>query len=79
MSINQSDTQYFFSLGIDYGECGVLYQQSSSSVILTSECGRRVQIPATRLRPFVTSLGIKGRFRMTVNRANKIIAFEKMR
>ncbi len=79
MSINQSDTQYFFSLGIDYAECGVLYQQNANSVILTSECGKRVQIPATRLRPFVSSIGIKGRFRMLINAQNKIIAFEKIR
>jgi hypothetical protein len=48
------------------------------TVVVTATTGERVQIPSTRLRPFVEPTGIKGRFCLTVNNENKIQSFERV-
>ncbi|WP_083928559.1 DUF2835 family protein [Salinimonas chungwhensis] len=69
---------YFFSLAATYRECEKLYRSPGGNILLTSESGHRVQVPCATLRPFLTSIGIHGRFRLTVSPANKIIRFEKI-
>ncbi|MBD3584487.1 DUF2835 domain-containing protein [Salinimonas sp. HHU 13199] len=69
---------YFFSLAADYQECEKLYRGPGVNIVLTAESGHRVQVPCHSLRPFVTSSGIRGRFRLTVNEANKLVRFEKI-
>ncbi|WP_231130154.1 DUF2835 family protein [Alteromonas mediterranea] len=47
-------------------------------VVMVSESGLSVQVPTNRLRQFVTSQGIKGRFRMVVDINKKIKSFERL-
>jgi hypothetical protein len=47
-------------------------------VVMVSESGISVQVPTNRLRQFVTSDGIKGRFRMIVDANKKIKSFERL-
>ncbi len=69
---------YYFQLSVSYTECEALYQPSLKNVIMTADSGHRVQIPTSRLRPFVTSLGLKGYFRLTISPQNKILLFERL-
>lgn len=76
----QTDKQiYFFTLSVPYVQCEALYQQGLPDVVVTAENGKRIQIPCVRLRPFIDSRGLVGRFRLTVNANNKIEAFERVR
>ncbi|MDU0355186.1 DUF2835 family protein [Paraglaciecola aquimarina] len=45
---------------------------------MTDESGKRIQLPVLNLRPFVSPIGIKGRFRLIVDENNKLKSFEKI-
>ncbi|WP_394220267.1 DUF2835 family protein [Alteromonas gracilis] len=77
-SISPSDSVFYFSINASYSQCEVLYAPSKPDVVMVSESGLSVQVPTNRLRQFVTSNGIKGRFRMIVNADKKIKSFEKV-
>ncbi|UAA37152.1 DUF2835 domain-containing protein [Paraneptunicella aestuarii] len=69
---------YFFNISLSYPECENLYQPGINSVLIRSESGERVQLPTSNLRPFVSRIGIKGRFRLVINAQNKVESFEKI-
>ena len=69
---------FFFNLNISYLECRVFYTGQLSNVLLIAENGKTVQVPTHNLRRFVTSTGLKGRYRLLVNHANKIVSFEQI-
>ncbi|QKQ28327.1 DUF2835 domain-containing protein [Candidatus Reidiella endopervernicosa] len=49
------------------------YNGSARNVITRSFDGRRVQFPASSLRPFVTHKGISGTFELRFDQNNKLI------
>ncbi|MDC0612319.1 DUF2835 domain-containing protein [Vibrio sp.] len=69
---------YYFSLHISYVDFHQLYTGAASTVLVTTENGLRLQLPASRLRPFLSQLGIRGRFKLSVDNHNKIIAIESI-
>lgn len=77
--IEQTDSVFYFSISVPYTQCEALYSPSVPHVVMVAESGVRVQVPTGRLRQFITSDGVKGRFRMIVNQHNKIKSFERMR
>ncbi|MCU7554169.1 DUF2835 domain-containing protein [Alteromonas sp. ASW11-19] len=78
-NILPTDKVYFFSISVPYHMCEALYQSPNPAVVLTAENGVRVQVPTSRLRQFIGSNGVNGRFRMVVNAKNKIRSFERIR
>ncbi|MCC5855079.1 MAG: DUF2835 family protein [Idiomarina sp.] len=52
------------------------YTRGLTSVVVTSERGLRVQIPMRRLVPFITSNGIRGRFRLRTDEQHRFISLE---
>ncbi|MDP5040417.1 MAG: DUF2835 domain-containing protein [Paraglaciecola sp.] len=69
---------YYFSIKASYDECLKLYQPGNNAVVIIDEQGTKIQIPIKNLRPFVSPTGIRGRFRLQVSGANKLVSFEKM-
>ncbi|PSU34642.1 DUF2835 domain-containing protein [Photobacterium lutimaris] len=69
---------YIFSIHITYQQFLHHYSGAASTVLVTTDNGLRLQLPATRLRPFLTQLGVRGRFRVTVSEANKLQAIEQV-
>ncbi len=69
---------YYFSLALNYEECRALYSPKYNAVVVTEEQGKRIQIPAKNLRPFVSQTGIRGRFRIQVNNERKLLSLDKM-
>jgi hypothetical protein len=63
---------FYFTLSIKYDLCERFYVPGINKVILTSDNGKRVQLPVQNLRPHVSQNGINGRFRLTVDNNNKI-------
>lgn len=55
-----------------------MYQPGNNTCQIRAESGARVQVPTKNLRPFVTSAGIKGRFRLITDQNNKLKSFEKI-
>jgi len=54
------------------------YQGAASVVVVQADDGRRVQLPASSLRPFVSQQGIVGRFELELGRNNKLLHLKKL-
>lgn len=69
---------FYFTLSLKYELCERLYLPGVNTVVMTADNGKRIQLPVKNLRPHVSPIGIKGRFRLTIDDNNKIKSFEKM-
>ncbi|UXI02865.1 DUF2835 domain-containing protein [Photobacterium sp. TY1-4] len=69
---------YTFSMYISYQSYLDHYSGAASTVLVVTDNGLKLQLPASRFRPFLSQLGVKGRFRVTVNAQNRIEAIEQM-
>ena len=54
------------------------YQGRASRVSVTSVDGRRIEFPANALRPFVTSQGVQGEFRLLIDENNRLLRLERI-
>jgi len=62
-----------FHLDISHQAYLRYYSGTASVVIVHAEDGRRVQLPASNLRPFVSSGGIQGRFEVSLDENNRLL------
>jgi hypothetical protein len=69
---------FYFTLSLKYELCEQLYVPGVNTVVMTADNGKRVQLPVTNLRPHVSPIGIKGRFRLMIDENNKVNSFEKV-
>lgn len=69
---------YLFSVDIDYHLFLQHYSDAVSTVIVRTDNGLTLQLPASRLRPFLSQLGVKGRFRLMVDENNRFKSLEKI-
>ncbi|MCG6268387.1 DUF2835 domain-containing protein [Vibrio furnissii] len=67
---------YFFSLNISYQSFLSHYSGAASTVLVLTESGLRLQLPAEKFRPFLSQIGVKGRFRLTTDQNNKFLKLE---
>ncbi|WP_075202588.1 DUF2835 domain-containing protein [Vibrio mexicanus] len=67
---------YYFTLNISYQTFVSHYSGAASSVVVHTDNGLRIQLPAVRFRPYLTQIGVKGRFRLTTDQNNKFIKLE---
>lgn len=67
---------YYFSVYITYSEFQRLYSGSASTVVVSTEQGLTLQLPAIKLRPYLSQLGIRGRFKLTVDNNNRMLNLE---
>ncbi len=70
--------QYYFSISVSYQSYLNHYSGAAANVLVITECGLRLQLPATRFRPFLTHSGIYGRFCLEVNEDNKFLNLYKI-
>ncbi|OEE79436.1 DUF2835 domain-containing protein [Vibrio genomosp. F6] len=69
---------YHFSLNISYQAFFSHYSGAASTVQVVTENGLRLQLPASRFRPFISQVGLKGRFRLTTDQNNRFIKLEAL-
>ncbi|QGU33565.1 DUF2835 domain-containing protein [Thermochromatium tepidum] len=70
--------RYFhFSLNIPSTEYLRYYQGAAARVVVRTQDGRTLSIPAINLRQFVTHAGIQGRFRAAIDENNRLVALER--
>ncbi|MFA0414046.1 DUF2835 domain-containing protein [Vibrio renipiscarius] len=67
---------YHFRLNISYQAYLAHYSGVATTILVVTETGLRLQLPAARFRPFLTQLGLKGRFRLTTDQNNKFVKLE---
>ncbi|MGR5070017.1 MULTISPECIES: DUF2835 domain-containing protein [Vibrio] len=70
--------QYYFSLNISYQTFLSHYSGAASSVQVITDNGLRLQLATSKFRPFLSQLGIKGRFRLTTDQNNKFLKLETL-
>ncbi|WP_128644343.1 DUF2835 family protein [Vibrio sp. 624788] len=51
---------YIFQLNISYQQFLASYSGAASKVQVITTTGLRLQLPATRFRPFLTQIGVRG-------------------
>lgn len=54
------------------------YKDRVDNILVMTEQGLRVQLPLRRLVPFITSVGIRGRFLLTLDQQNRFISLQKI-
>ncbi|OEE62212.1 hypothetical protein A1OO_08280 [Enterovibrio norvegicus FF-33] len=67
---------YLFTLDISYHTFQQHYAGVASTVVVKTDNGLTLQLPASRLRPYLSQLGLKGRFRLVVDEANRFKSLE---
>ena len=78
-TIQSTDSVFFFTVNVPYIQCEALYSSAVPSLVMIAEDGTSVQVPSNRIKKFITSEGVKGRFRMIVDQHKKIKSFERIR
>ncbi len=68
--------QYYFSLNISYQTFLAHYSGAAKSIHITTDQGLTLQLDAMKFRPFLSQLGLKGRFRLTTDQNNKFLKLE---
>ncbi|WP_434360681.1 DUF2835 domain-containing protein [Parasalinivibrio latis] len=68
--------QYYFRISVSYSDYQNYYSGHASSVLVTTDEGLRIQLPASHFRPYLTYSGIRGRFRLITDNYNKFQSLE---
>ncbi|PSW14817.1 DUF2835 domain-containing protein [Photobacterium sanctipauli] len=69
---------FTFSAYISYNDFLNHYSGVAATVVVRTDNGLKLQLPASRFRPFLTQIGVKGRFRVTVNQDNRLQGIEQI-
>lgn len=70
--------EYYFLLNLTYNQCMDYYDGKYTSVQVTEDGGKTVRFAAHHLRPFISSLGVRGRFRLLLTVENQFIRLERV-
>ncbi|RZF93699.1 DUF2835 family protein [Pseudoalteromonas sp. CO302Y] len=70
--------EYYFSLYLSYSKCLDYYHGKYKSVQVTEDGGKTVRFDAEHLRPFISSIGIRGRFRLILTEQNRFLKLERV-
>ncbi|MBY3789993.1 DUF2835 domain-containing protein [Photobacterium carnosum] len=69
---------FTFTINISYTLFLQHYAGAASNVVVVTDTGLKLQLPAIRLRGFLTHAGITGKFRVMVNTDNKFETIERL-
>jgi hypothetical protein len=69
---------YQFSLYLSVAKTESIYQGQVKYIIVETDQGLKLQLPAHNFRPFVDSNGIKGRFRLITDDQNQLKKIQKI-
>ncbi len=70
--------EFYFSLNLDYEECLAYYKGHYNEIQVVDDSGKKLRFSAQKLTPFVSSIGIKGRFRLKTNDQHQFMSLEKI-
>lgn len=70
--------EYYFNLNLSYEKCMDYYHGRFSFIQVTTDGGKTIRFAAHYLRPYVSQVGIKSRFRMTLTNTNKFVKLERV-
>ncbi len=70
--------EFDFSLSISAERIQRVYRGDAKYLLVHTDEGLKLQLPALNFRPFVTDQGIHGRYRVRIDRHNKILDLKQM-
>ena len=73
VSIYGMNRSYEFSIRLSAEEIRSIYQGQARYLLVTTDDGTKLQLPAQNFRRYVTNDGISGRFRVEIDKDNKIL------
>ncbi len=68
---------YHFRIDLSYQDYLLYYQGNVRGVVVRTEEGPTLQLPAARLRRFVTPAGVHGRFELELDEHNQTLRLER--
>lgn len=68
-----------FSIQISRDEMLRWYRGEARTVVVLTERGLRLQLPASVLRPFITTEGVRGRFEIVYDAGGKLKTLRRLR
>ena len=71
-------TAYEFSLVLTAVETERIYRGDGRFVLVETDTGLSLRLPASNFRPFVEVDGIRGRFRVRVDTGNRLQQLERL-
>ena len=69
---------YHFSMSLSAAKCKLFYAGKVKSVVVTADNGETIQLPCARFRPFMTTTGVRGRFRLRLDNQHRFVDLEKI-
>jgi len=72
------NTEYFFTINASYQDCLRLYSGNKKHVVIIDEVGVKVSLPIHNIKPFISRVGINGRFHLTLSEHQKIKEFTQI-
>ena len=67
-----------FQMALSAQKTQSIYEGQARYILVESEQGLKLQLPAANFRRYVTADGIHGRFRVRIDANNKIQALQKL-
>ena len=71
-------SKFEFTMSLSAQQIHSVYQGRARYILVESDAGLKLQLPAANFRNFVTADGIQGRFRVTIDASNKIQTLRKL-
>ena len=70
--------EFEFNMALSAKKTARIYEGMARYILVESESGLTLQLPAVNFREYVTANGIHGRFRVRIDTDNRIIALSKI-
>ncbi|MDJ0778666.1 MAG: DUF2835 family protein [Gammaproteobacteria bacterium] len=71
-------TAYEFSLALSASETERIYRGDGRYILVETDAGLSLRLPAGNFRPFVDCNGIQGRFRVRIDDSNRLQKLERV-
>ena len=69
---------YEFEMALSAAKTQSIYEGQVRYILVETDQGLKLQLPAANFRSYVTAAGIQGRFSVKIDASNKIIALRKL-
>ncbi|MFB9885888.1 DUF2835 family protein [Balneatrix alpica] len=70
--------RYRFYVGLSYDDFMLIYRGQARAVVVQTESGLSLRIPAERFRPFVSHSGIQGWFELEADEQHRFVAMRAL-
>lgn len=70
--------EFIFSIALSAQKTHSIYEGQARYILVEADDGLKLQLPAVNFRRWVGDDGIHGRFRVSIDAANKIVELQKL-